>query len=133
MSEEGISNAGAHDNQAPRQDNRVPPPEEVAIADQVPVVPPPMLDGEISDDFLKLDQSMTSQANLITSQVQAMTTKVNREVGPRKSPHASTMASLLRDFNRMNPRMLYRSREDEYPQEFLDEVYKILLAMGVTT
>ena len=29
--------------------------------------------------------------------------------------------------------MLYKSREDKYHQYFLDEVYKILFSMGVTT
>ena len=46
--EEGMSNAGAHDNQAPPQDNQVPPLEKVAMGDQTPVVPTPMTDGEIN-------------------------------------------------------------------------------------
>ena len=43
------------------------------------------------------------------------------------------MAYHLRDFTRMNPHMLEWSRADEDPQDFLDEVYKILFFMGVTT
>ena len=58
---------------------------------------------------------------LLKSQV--MTAKVNREVGPRMPPHASTMASRLRNFTRMNPPMFYGSKVDEDPQDFLDEVY----------
>ena len=30
---EGIANVGAHDNQAPLQDNQVPPPEQVSMGD----------------------------------------------------------------------------------------------------
>ena len=43
------------------------------------------------------------------------------------------MASRLRDFMRMNPPMYFGSKIDEDPQDFLDEVYKILFAMGVST
>ncbi|TMW98660.1 hypothetical protein EJD97_003682 [Solanum chilense] len=40
--EESIANVGDNDNQAPPQDNQVPLLEEVAMGDQVPVVPPAM-------------------------------------------------------------------------------------------
>ena len=43
------------------------------------------------------------------------------------------MATRLRDFTRMNPLMYFGSKVDEDPQDFLDEVYKILFAMGVST
>ena len=46
-------------------------------------------------------------------------------------PHARTIASSLREFTQMNPPMFFGSKLDEYPQEFFDEVYKILFAMGV--
>ena len=48
---EGIGDVGAHENQAPPQYNHVPLLEEVAMGDQVPVVPPPMTDGEIMGRF----------------------------------------------------------------------------------
>ena len=76
---------------------------------------------------------MTSRANAINSQVQAMTAQVNYEVGPYMPPHASTMASRLRDFPRMNPSMFYGTKADEDPQDFLYEFYNILFAMGLTT
>ena len=73
---------------------------------------------------------MTSQANVVTSQVQAMTTQVNWEVGPRVPHHANTVASHLKDFTMMNPPMFFWSKTDKYPQVFMDEVYKILFDMG---
>lgn len=45
--EEGILDVGAHRNQAPLQDNQVPPLQEVFMSDQVPFAPPPIRDGEI--------------------------------------------------------------------------------------
>ena len=44
----------------------------------------------------------------------------------------STMTSRLRDFVRMNPHIILGSKVGEDPQEFLDGVYKVLSAMGVT-
>ena len=43
------------------------------------------------------------------------------------------MNSRLRDFVRMNPPIILVSKVGEDPQEFLDGVYKVLSAMGVTS
>ena len=91
--EEGIATVGAIDNKAPPQDNQVPPFENVGMGDQILVVPLPMTDGEIRVTFLNLAQSMTSEANAITSQVQSMTAQVNREFGPRVPHHVNNIAS----------------------------------------
>ena len=40
------------------------------------------------------------------------------------------MTDRLRDFTRMNPHIFTGSKNPEVPPEFLDEVYKILVAMG---
>ena len=42
------------------------------------------------------------------------------------------MASRLRDLARMNPPTFYESKVEENPKEFIDEVFKILLAMGLS-
>ena len=63
----------------------------------------------------------------------AMMAQVNREVLPRENQHASTMATHLRDFTRINPPMYFGSKVDEDPQDFLGKFYKILFAMGVST
>ena len=60
-------------------------------------------------------------------------TQANGEVVPRENKHASTMAIHLRYFTRMNPPMFFGLKFDDDPQDFLDEVYKILFAMGVST
>ena len=133
MTEEGVVNAGAHENQVPPQDNLVPPLEQVCMGDRVPVISPPMTYRYISAVFLNLAQAMTSQDNVVTSQVQAMTVEVNQEVGPHMPLHAITMASRFGKFSRMNPPIFFGSEAGEGPQDFLDEVYKILFVMGVTT
>ena len=43
------------------------------------------------------------------------------------------MDSHLRDFTRMNPPTFYGSKVEEDLQEFVDEVDKILFAMGLNT
>ena len=58
---------------------------------------------------------------------------MNREVGPRVTKQANNMDIRLRDFTGMNPPMFFGSMWDEDPQDFLDEVYKILYAMGMTS
>ncbi len=65
------------------------------MGDQIPIVPLPRTDGEIRVAFLNGAQAMTSQANVVTSQVQAMTTQMNREVGTHGPHHASTTTSHL--------------------------------------
>ena len=42
------------------------------------------------------------------------------------------MTSRLSDFVRMNPPIFLGSKVGEDPQEFLDVVYKVFSAMGVT-
>ena len=98
---------GARNSQNPSQDNQHPPLEEVAIGDQVPVVPPPMTDREIRASFLNSAQPMTIEANIVTSQFQTMKAHVNRDVGPRVPQHDSTMSYCLRYFTRINPPMFY--------------------------
>ena len=46
---------------------------------------------------------------------------------------ASTPASRVRDFTRMNPPKFHGSKVDEDPQNFLDEVSKVVNIMGVTS
>ena len=52
---------------------------------------------------------------------------------PRENVVESTMTSRLRDFVGMNPPIYLGSKVGEDPQEFIDEVYKIVHAMGVTS
>ena len=80
----------------------------------------------------QMAQSMTIQVQVATVQAQAMTTQANRDISPCPHQQVTTMAFRLRDFTRMNPPTLYGSKVDEDPQEFIDEVYKILLAMELS-
>ncbi|XP_049345090.1 uncharacterized protein LOC125809515 [Solanum verrucosum] len=62
----------------------------------------------------------------------AMTTQENIYVRPRVNAIESTVASRLRDFTRINPPTFFGSKIDKDPQNFIDEVFKIVDAMGVT-
>ena len=61
----------------------------------------------------------------------AATTDVNLSMVPRVNVVESNMTYRLRDFVRMSPPIFLGSKVGEYPQEFLDGVYKVLSAMGV--
>ena len=61
-----------------------------------------------------------------------MTNQVNLSMVPRVNVVESNMTYRLRDFVRMSPPIFLGSKVGEYPQEFLDGVYKVFRAMGVT-
>ena len=54
----------------PSQGNQAPPLEQVPMGYKVPIVPPPMIDGQIRSVFLNLSQDMTSQDD--SSEVHSM-------------------------------------------------------------
>ena len=61
-----------------------------------------------------------------------MKAKANRDVGPRMNTLNNTMNFRLSDFVMMNSPTFLGSKVEEDAQEFLDGVYKVLSAMGVT-
>ena len=63
---------------------------------------------------------------------QDFTALVNRQDVQRKDPLVRSMANTLRDFTSLNTPIFTRSKTLEDTQEFVDEVHKILVAMGAT-
>ncbi|TMX04681.1 hypothetical protein EJD97_005864 [Solanum chilense] len=59
---------------------------------------------------------------------------VNDEIPPRveKFPQGDQVPIVVRDFMRTNPPILLVFKVGDDPQEFLDEVHKIVHAMAVT-
>ena len=89
----------------------------------MPVNPARLTDAEVR-------ASLAQMAPAITIQAQAMTAQVNRENVQRENPPVRSMPERLRDFTRMNPQIFTAAKTLEDPQEFIDELYKILVSMG---
>lgn len=63
---------------------------------------------------------------------QVITTQANSEVVVPINSNVDTTPFRVREFTRMNPPEFHGSKVDKYPQEFNDEVYNILMIMGMT-
>ena len=72
------------------------PPQAQAPELEMPVNPAWLTDWEVRTTLVQMDQSITLQA-------QVMTTQAEQQGVPMKNPPASTMGSRLRDFMRRNP------------------------------
>ncbi|TMX03716.1 hypothetical protein EJD97_014691 [Solanum chilense] len=83
-----VEEVAAEGNQAP--------PQAPDVAEQVPVNPYGLIDGEVKNVLLQIDHAITTQAQAITAQA-------TREGAPRENPHSINMASRLRDFKKINP------------------------------
>ncbi|XP_015072625.1 uncharacterized protein LOC107016782 [Solanum pennellii] len=91
----------------------------------MPVNSARLTDAEVRASLAQMEQAITMQG-------QAMTDQVNRQNIQRENPPVCSMDDRLRDFTRMNPPIFTGSKTSEDPQDFVDEVHKILVAMGAT-
>ena len=69
----------------------------------------------------------------IHSLTQVLGTQVSRDARVQRNPNDNTTSSRIRDFTRMNPPTFFGSRVEEDPQGFIDEVFKVLDAMGFSS
>ncbi|TMW93762.1 hypothetical protein EJD97_011191, partial [Solanum chilense] len=114
--QDGQGVQGAKGSQVPPQGDHIP---NVDGVNEVPVIHPNLTNQEIREALLALARAVTTQVNLgMVHRVKVI------EI---------TMISRLRDFVRMNPLIFLGSKVGENLQEFLDGVYKVLTAMGVTS
>ena len=71
------------------------------------------------------------KAQSISMQVQAMTYQVNRQNIQRENSPIRSTTDRMRSFTTMNPYIFTGSKTSEDPHDFVDEVHKILVTMGV--
>ena len=64
---------------------------------------------------------------------QALTEQANREVVAPENPIGGMCAIRVEKLLRMNPPEFYGSKVEEDPNGFIDDVYKTLSIIGVTT
>ena len=77
---------------------------------------------------MNLTKLMTVQSHVINNHFVA---QIKQGVGPQ--PNASTPASRIWDFLRMNPPTFHGTKGDKDPQSLIDEIFKVVDAMGVTS
>ena len=61
-----------------------------------------------------------------------MRTRAEQRGVPRGNSPASSMVRRLKDLTRTNPPIYTRYKTTEDPQEFVDEIHKILCVIGLT-
>ena len=69
----------------------------------------------------------------IHSLTQVLPTQVGRDIRVQVNPNDNTTTSRIRDFTRMNPSTFYGSMSEENPKVFINEVFKVLGAMAVSS
>lgn len=69
----------------------------------------------------------------IYSLTQVLDTQIDKDDMVKVNPNASTTSSRIRNFTRINNPKFFDSKVEEYPQEFIDEVFKGGDAMRVTS
>ncbi|KAF3658656.1 hypothetical protein FXO37_14318 [Capsicum annuum] len=82
--------------------------------------------------FLKIIEGLSFSSNVKLSKDLPFPQSPHYESGCPGNPVANTIVARIRDFTRMNPPSFTRSKSDENPQEFLDQVQKVKDIMGVT-
>ena len=107
--QDGQGFQGAHDSQVPPLGDPIPNVERG-------IEVPEMSNREIREALIAIDRVVIMQANL---NMMPMFMEI-------------TMTSRLRDFGQLNPAIFLGCKVNEDPQVFLDGVYNILSAMGVT-
>ena len=90
------------------EEGQAPPNDDGPILEEVPNEVP-IVDGNTA--LAQMDNAITMQAGR----------------------NVTTPASRIQDFTRMNPPVFYGSEVEEDPQEFIDQVLKVVTIMGVTS
>src|SRR5687767_15256047 len=65
--------------------------------------------------------------------VNAALAQMANAIAMQAGRNAPNQASRIRDFTRMDPPEFYGSKPNEDPQDFIEEIYKIVDIMGVAT
>ena len=80
-----------------------------------------------------MTQAITTQNQASITQSQAMKAQDNWEVVPWAHQKFASQASHLWEFTKINPPTFYRSKFEKELQDFIDEIFKILYAMRMST
>ncbi|TMX01787.1 hypothetical protein EJD97_023617 [Solanum chilense] len=83
--------------------------------------------------LLKGSMSIVEIRSVIHSLTQVLATQVSIDARVQVNPNANTTISRIRAFIRINSPTFYGSKVEEEPLGFIDEVFKVFDAMGVSS
>ena len=94
---------------------------------------PPLAPQNSQVPIEERDMSNVEIRSAINGLTQVLSKQVARDSSIQVNRNASTTNLGIRDFTRMNPPTFFFSKVDEDPQGFMDEVFKVLESMGVSS
>ena len=86
-----------------------------------------MTNAELRAALMNMKKLVMDQAHVVNNHF-----VVQANQGDRPQPNVSTPSSRIEDFMRMNPATFHSTKVDEGPHGFINEVFKVVDAMGVT-
>src|SRR5688572_30206689 len=81
------------------------------------------------DDNVPKDEELPIEVHVVD--VNAALAQMANAITMQAGRNAPTQASRIRDFTRMNSPEFHRSKPNEDPQDFIEEIFKIVDIMGV--
>ena len=88
-------------------------------------------EGQVPNDEVPIGEEVPNQVLVVD--VNAALAQMANAIAMQAGRNAPTPASRIRDFTRMNPPEYYGSKANEDPQDFIEEIFKVMDIMGASS